>query len=102
MSRNQIGGYAQGSYFDHIAIEEGAVHFDRRITPGALTSSSSLGSRRGWDRGRIEHAVFHVRNFSESGHDLRAALLFHVGRASRLILVIVIQKDGLDIRHFEA
>src|SRR5258708_33285695 len=41
-------------------------------------------------------------NFSEPSHDLRPALLSEVGARAGLILMIVIEQNGLDIRHFEA
>jgi len=45
--------------------------------------------------------VLDIRNLTESSHKRRAGLLFHIGRSPRLISVIVIHQDRLDIRHLE-
>src|SRR5579864_6840958 len=102
MSRNQISGHAQGTHFDYVAIEQRTIDFYGRITWWASSPSCLSLLRRPWNRGRVEHAVLHIRNFSEPGHHRRAGLLFQVGGATRLIPMIVVEQDGLNIGHLEA
>ena len=103
MSRNQIYVHAQWSDFNDVAVEERPIHMGRWVARwSALSASPAVGSRRRRNRRRIEHPVFDVWNFTKTGHQWSAGFLFHVGRATRLISVIVIHKNGFDIGHFEA
>src|SRR5207302_2049074 len=103
VSRNKVGGYAQRPHLNHVTVKERPIHVSRWITRRAsLPASPSVRGGRRRYRGRIEHPVLDIWNFTESRHQRSAGLLFHVRCAARLITVIVIDEDGFDIRHFEA
>src|SRR5881296_3787843 len=79
VSRNQIYVHAERSDFNHVAVEERAIHMGRWVARWtALSASTAVGSRRRRDRRRIEHAMLDVWDFTKTRHQGRAGLLLHV------------------------